>query len=117
MIIGIQIIAILFALVMAYLSYTHYKRREFNAREILLWMLFWLGFIFITVFPHSLDFIVHTFQLTRVLDLVMIVGFMVLIALVFRNYVVMDKLAKKLEQLVRSDALRALDDGTRSDRP
>ncbi len=108
MIYGIQIIAILFALGMAYLSYSHYRRKEFNGREVSLWMLLWAGFVFITIFPNSVDFLVRTFQLTRTLDLIMIIGFFIVIALTFRNYYITERLERKLEHYVRSEALEEL---------
>lgn len=108
MIYGVQIIAILFALGMGYLAYTHYRRKEFNGREVSFWMLLWIGFIFITIFPNSVDFLVRTFQLNRTLDLVMIIGFFVVIALTFRNYYITERLERKLEDYVRSEALKEL---------
>lgn len=109
MIVGIQIIAILFALVMAYLTFTHFKRKEFTVQESLVLGIFWAGFIFITVFPHSVDFLVHTFQLNRAMDLVMIVGFFILIAASFQNFTATERLSRKIEQIIRADALRDLE--------
>lgn len=103
---GIQLFVILFSLGMAYVTYTHYKRREFRAKEILFWMILWAGFIFVTVLPQSVDFLVRTFRFSRRMDFVMIAGFFVLFVLAFRNYYVSTQLEDKLERLVRDQALK-----------
>lgn len=106
MIFGIQIIAILFAGVMTYFAYVHYKQRAFSMPEFSFWLVFWVAFVFITIFPYSVDFLVRTFSLNRAMDLVMIIGFFVITGITFRNVVETKHLGQKLENLIREDALK-----------
>lgn len=104
--IGIQLLAILFALWMMYFSYLHFHRREFGKVEFILWQILWLGLVAVVVFPHSVQFLLKTFSITRTFDLVVIVGMMVLFGVTFRNYIILKRTERKVEDLVRTDALR-----------
>lgn len=103
--IGIQIVAIIFALFMMYFSYLHYRRREFTAMEFSFWMTLWVGLAFIVIFPRSASFILRTFSISRTFDLVIIVAIIVLFGVTFRNYVILKRVAKKVEEFVRAHAL------------
>ncbi len=103
---GIQIVAIIFSLLMVYVTFLHLKKGELALGESAFFFLIWLGAIFLTVFPTSTDFILRTFRIYRLLDLGMIVGFMILIGLVFKDYLEIKNLKKKLEKLIRGKSLK-----------
>jgi len=103
--IGIQFVAILFALWMSYFTFLHFRRGEFGKSEITLWMLLWIGLIAVVLFPHSLDFLLKTFRITRAFDLIVVVGIVVLFAVTFRNYVLLKRTERRLEDFVRRNAL------------
>ena len=105
MVLGIQIVGLLFGIFMIYYSFIHYKRKEFSIREFLIWLMMWFIFIYVAVFPHSLDFIVKkTLNLTRPLDFFIISGFMTIIALFFYTYTLVKINQKKLNYIVRKVA-------------
>jgi len=106
MIIGLQIIALLFSFSMVYFAVLHYKRGELNGMEIGSWLILWLATIVIVVFPQLLQQFAKTFSIVRVFDLMVIGGFVVTISLVGSAYIRTKKLEKKLEDLVRRDALK-----------
>jgi hypothetical protein len=106
MIIGLQIIALLFSFSMIYFAILHYKRGELNGAEIGSWLVMWMGTIIIVVFPELLQGFAKTFLVTRVFDLMVIGGFLVVISLVGSAYVRTKRLEKKLENLVRKDAIK-----------
>lgn len=106
--IGIQILAILFALWMTYFTFLHYRRKEFNRFDALLWQVLWLGLIAVVVFPRSVTFILKTFSITRTFDLVVIVGIMALVGMTFRNYAIIKRLERRIEEDVRGDAMKEL---------
>ena len=58
MVLGIQIAGFLFGLFMIYYSFLNYKRREFTVKEFSFWLILWIGFIIVTLFPFVLDPIV-----------------------------------------------------------
>ena len=105
MIIGIQIIALLFAFSMVYFAVLHYKRREINGTEITSWLIMWALAIVVIIFPELLRSFASTFLVTRVFDLMTICGFILVISIVSIAYIRTKKLEKKLEELVRKQAL------------
>jgi len=103
--IGIQLLAILFALWMTYFTFLHFRRKEFSLAEFIVWQVLWLGLVVVVLFPKSVGFLLATFRINRTFDLVVIVGIMTLIASTFRNSVVIKRTSKKLEDIVRQQAL------------
>lgn len=106
--IGIQILAIIFALWMIYFSFLHFRRREFKILEFLFWQILWLGLIGVVIYPESVDFILRTFSISRTFDLVVIVGIIVLFGVSFRSYVIIRRLERKVEDFVRKESQRDL---------
>ena len=106
MVLGIQIAGVLFGLFMIYYSFLNYKRKEFTAKEIFFWCGIWVLFVIIALFPGILDPIVKIGGFLRVLDLLIISGFLFLIAAIFYTYTVTRKVQKKLETVVRDIAMR-----------
>jgi hypothetical protein len=106
MIIGIQVIAILFALSMIYFALHSYKRGELGAMEINSWVVVWMLAIVVIVFPELLRRFALTFLVTRVFDLMVIGGFVLVIGLVGSAYLRTKRLEKKLEDLVRKLTLK-----------
>jgi len=105
-ILGIQIIGVLFALFMMYLTFLHSKRREFTFKEWSFWTIVWLVFLILTLQPRILDPVVAKIGVGRKLDLFIIVGFIFLIGISFYNYTLVRKNQKKIEKIVRNLAYR-----------
>lgn len=103
---GIQIIGILFGIFMMYYTFLHYKRREFSIREYSFWLILWAVFIVVTLFPAILDPILKTLSIARTLDFFIIIGFLFLIGVTFYTYTIVRKNQKKLEEIVRSMAMK-----------
>ncbi|MBT7497480.1 DUF2304 domain-containing protein [Candidatus Woesearchaeota archaeon] len=106
MLVGIQIIGVLFGAVFLYLSFVNFKKKEFRSGEFVLWTIFWLVFIFLIIFPNILDKITRTLSIVRTLDFLTIIGFLFLILLGFQNYRLVKKNNKKVEEIVRKIALK-----------
>lgn len=105
-ILGIQIVGFLFGLFMIYYSFLNYKRKEFTTKEFSFWLVLWVIFSAIALFPSILDPIVVGVGFLRALDLLTIAGFLFLIAAIFYTYTVVRKNQNKLEKLVREMALK-----------
>jgi len=105
-ILGIQIIAILFAFFMIYVVFLHFKKKDLEVGEAFFWILLWLGFIIVTLFPGILENIIEKLFIARVMDFLMVVAFMILAFLGFQNYVSNKKTQKKIEEIVREEAIR-----------
>lgn len=106
MIIGLQIIALLFSFSMIYFAILNYKRKELNGMEIGSWLIMWTTAIIIVVFPALLEGFARTFFVSRVFDLMVVGGFIFVISLVAMAYMKTKRLEKKLEGLIRKDALK-----------
>ena len=106
MILGLQIIALIFSLIMIYFAYLHYRRGEINGLEILFWISAWMGAIFIAVFPEIFRVFSATIAISRAFDLAMIGGFILIIPLTYMAYIKTKRLEKKLEELVRNESLK-----------
>lgn len=115
--IGIQIVAIIFALWMIYFTYLHFRRKEFGQAEAVLWQILWLGLIVVVLFPTSVRFVLQTFSISRTFDLVVIVGIVILFGLSFRNYVIVKRVERKFEDFISTDAIRGIDDNRHEDHP
>lgn len=114
MILGLQIVAIIFALIMIYFAYLHYSRGELNGIEILSWIVIWVVTIFIVIFPELLRTFAQTFAISRVFDLMVIGGFILVITVVYKAYVRIKRIEKKLEEYIRTDALKGATSGKKS---
>ena len=106
MIIGIQIIGILFALIMIYFAYLHYSRNEISFLENLVWWVIWVVTIFIVIFPDILREFSQKIFITRAFDLMVVGGFILVITISFTIYIKVKRLEKKIEDLTRKDALK-----------
>ena len=106
MILGIQIIGILFAVFMLYLTFLHRKRKEFNSKEYAFWAVLWVLFVIIALFPNILDPFTKSLSLNRTMDLLILLGFVFLIGLTFHNYYLLRKSQRKIENIVRRMAYK-----------
>ncbi|MBI2653427.1 DUF2304 domain-containing protein [Candidatus Woesearchaeota archaeon] len=106
MVMGIQIAGFLFGLFMLYYSFLNYKRKEFTTKEFSFWVLVWLAFVAVALFPSILDPITQRFGFFRTLDVLIITGFLFLISAVFYTYTVVRKVQRKVEVVVREIAMR-----------
>ncbi len=105
---GIQIIAILFGLCMAYLTFSNYKRRVFNGYQFVVWEILWGGFMLVTILPDRFNFVIEKLGIIRAFDLFSIVAFVIILFLVFHNYILVTKLEKRLENKTREQALKKI---------
>lgn len=107
-ILGIQIIAILFALFMLYITFLHNKKGEIKNSTFLLWFVLWILFIILTLFSQILRPLVKPLQVFRLLDLLMIGAFIIITFISFENQVKNRRIEKKIEDLVRKETLKSI---------
>lgn len=113
MILGLQIIAIIFALIMIYFAYLHYSRGELNGLEILSWVVIWLVTIGIVIFPEVLQTFAKSIAIARVFDLMVIGGFILIIPIAYLSYIRTKRMEKTIEELVRKEALKTIQKGSK----
>lgn len=105
MVLGIQVFGLVFSAFMLYLSFLYYKKKEFTLTEWGFWAVFAGLFAALSLFPGLLDPVVSTLNLGRKLDLLIILGFMFLIAATFYTYRVTRHTDRKVEELVSKLAI------------
>lgn len=100
-----QAIAALFGLWMMYEIMIHGKKKLFSAFELGIWLSLWFVFILIALFPGLLLGIAHQLNFSRVFDLVVVVGFMVLSVTIFLSYFSQKEMKQKLTDLIEDMAI------------
>ena len=108
MILGLQFVAIIFAMVMVYLAYVNFRRKELNKIEITIWVGAWGIALYTVLFPDTLRGIAQTFFISRLLDLMIMGGLILVITMVALAYVRTRRVEKKLERFIRKEALKGL---------
>lgn len=103
---SVQILGILFVLWMTYLTFFHFRRKEFTFWEYAFWQLAWLGLAVVIIFPKSTAFITRTFGFYRALDFLSVGAIVLLLGVTFRNYVLLRRLQRQLEDSIRRIALK-----------
>lgn len=106
MVLGVQIVGVLFGLFMLYLTFLYHKRDEYSTKEYLFWSFAWIVFVFLSLFPSVLDFVRETLRIVRVFDVLVIGGFMFLMGLNFYLYRLTNKNQKTIEKIVRKIAIK-----------
>lgn len=106
MILGLQITGFIFSLLMIYLAMVHYKKGSLNGMEITVWLFIWLIVIFTVIFPEILRTYSQVFAVSRLFDLLVVGGFIVVIFLVSSAYVRTKSIEKKIENIIRKDSLK-----------
>ena len=104
--IPIQILGVLFGLAMLYVTYDYYRRKGLELKDIAGWVVLWCTFILVILFPAALLFVSQKLNLTRGIDLIMIVSFIVMIYLVFNLYNRIKKIERNMEKMIEVTALR-----------
>ena len=106
MVLGIQIAGALFGMFMMYYTFLKNKKKEFSTNEYLFWMVLWVLFICVSLFPNWLDPIVKSLSFARTFDLLVTIGFLFVIGISFYTYTVVNKNKKQVEEIVRIIAIR-----------
>lgn len=104
-ILGLQILAIFFALSMIYFAVLNYKRGELDSIEILSWLIIWAFVVLVAAFPEFLRTFAKAFFLTRVFDLMVVGGFIIVLLIASISYIRTKRLEKKFEDLIRKNTL------------
>lgn len=112
---NIQLVALIFGFIMVYLTFLHYKRKEFSRYQLVLWEILWIGFVVTTLLPDRFNLITERLGITRALDLFSIVAFVIILFLTFHNYLAVTKLNKRLENKVREKTLESINQITQQE--
>lgn len=106
MIFGLQIIGLLFGLVMLYFTFLFYKKRAYDDKSFLIWILVWSFFLVMVIFPQTIYGLMETLEIERTVDFFVIGGFLFFSIVLFYLYVIVKKCQRRIEYLIRKIALQ-----------
>jgi hypothetical protein len=101
---GAQLIIIVFAIAMLYLTYYGYRRRHYDIAGFTGWSAVWVGVIVLVSFPSILYGTMGLLRIERTADFLVIMGFALFAAVIFKLYGSVMQTRKKVEDLVRNIA-------------
>ena len=102
----LSIIAIIFSLIMIYITQINYKKRYLNKLSYWLWIVVWTLIIFVSLRPASIDdYFIYNYKI----NLFYILSVLSIISLLILYYISLIKiniLEKKLNKLIRAESLK-----------
>lgn len=107
-IITLQIVLLAFAILMTYSLFLHWKKRDISNNILFFWVIIFLLFIFITLFPKILEPLLKELFIIRIMDLGMIGTFMILTYVSIENNIKIKKMETQIEKLVRKIATKKI---------
>ena len=104
---GIQIFAVIFALIMLFFTYFYFKRKDLTFNDLIIWSAVWIIFLLGVLFPRYLDFfMLQVLDVISVIQLFTIFGFMFFSIVIFYLYKTVRKNQRKIERLVKEIAMK-----------
>lgn len=110
-IITLQIVLLAFALLMTYSLFLHWKKKNISNKFFITWMIIFAVFVFLALFPKTLEPLMKELFIVRVMDLGMIGTFMILTYVTIENNIKIRKLEETIERLVRRIAVKRIGSG------
>ncbi|TMG36549.1 MAG: DUF2304 domain-containing protein [Chloroflexi bacterium] len=114
---GIQLIALAFALFMAYLTYVDFRRRRFGVAALGFWAIVWGGLAVVSLVPALFVQLSQALRLARPMDLAVVLGMLILSGATYHNFASIHTANRQLERLVREIALSKLEGNQPPTRP
>jgi len=109
MLAGIQLLGIIFALIMIYMAYVYYRRKNYGIRSLIIWLCVWGAALFLVSFPKTFYGVMELLQIERTADFIVLIGFSFFSVIIFYMYTIVKKNNYKIEQLVRQLAIEGLE--------
>jgi hypothetical protein len=106
MVLGIQIVGIVFMLIMLYMTFLFYKRNNYTRAAFIFWAAVWVVAALLVGFPDTFSRITQTLKFARITDLYVAMAIMFFGIITFLNYAKVQKQERKIEELVRATAIK-----------
>ena len=101
-----QIIAILFALFMTFITFSMYKKKRVDLKGAVLWFLLWIGLVVGILLFQQISLFTKTYLDVEPQDLFVFVAIFVLFAIVFSFYSRLLESKKKIREITAELARR-----------
>lgn len=110
----LQLVGVLFAVVMLYITYFNYKRKDLTLRDLWSWGALWILLIILILFPDVASFVFEPLSVQGALQFIILVSIGVLFLAVFNNYLLLKKNQRKLTEIISKVAIKKHHDGKES---
>lgn len=107
-IITLQLVLLAFALLMTYSLFLHWKKKNISNKFFISWLVVFVLFVFLSLFPKLLEPLMKELFIVRVMDLGMIGTFMILTYVTIENNIKIKNLEDKIEKLVRKISIKKI---------
>lgn len=101
-----QLIVFVFSFFMLYNVYLYWRKGEMGVRGAFLWIVVWVGLLFITFFPKYIEPFVREMFFVRLFDLANVLALVVLAYVMFENHVRINRLQRQMGKLVSRLAIK-----------
>lgn len=101
----INILSILLSVILIYSTFLSFKRGYLNLFETFCWSCVWLGVIYLSIRPDTIDIYLQNFLNISFKDTILTLSLLVLFVLNFRVYLKIKLNEKKLDKIIRSEAI------------
>ena len=102
----IQIFLLLFVAFAILKTIGRFRKKEITAGQVFFWCLVWITIAFATIFPQWTVIAANKFGVGRGTDFVLYVAVALLLYIVFRLTVRIQKINRDITKIVRKDALQ-----------
>jgi len=102
----IQIFLLLFVAFAILKTAGRYKKKEITFGQVIFWCLVWLAIAGAAIFPQWTVFVANKFGVGRGTDFVLYISVALLLYIVFRQTVKIQKIDREITKIVRKDALK-----------
>ena len=110
-IITLQLVLLAFALLMIYSLFLHWKKKNISDKFFISWLLVFVVFVFLAIFPKLLEPLMKELFIVRVMDLGMVGTFMILTYITIENNIKIKNLENKIEKLIGKLAVKRITKG------
>ena len=104
-----QIIGTIIGLLAIFWALLRFREGKMSLGMISLWILIWIGVIYVSINPQSTNYLSLVVGIGRGLDVVLILGLFACFYLIFRMYTMIENMEKEITQLVRELAIQRED--------
>lgn len=96
---------------MVYSLFLHWKKKNVSNKFFISWLIIFVVFVFLALFPKLLEPLIKELFIVRVMDLGMIGTFMILTYVTVENNIKIRNLEDKIEKLVRKITVKKVKSG------
>ncbi|MFZ2803601.1 MAG: DUF2304 domain-containing protein [Patescibacteria group bacterium] len=102
----IQFVLIIILIAVLAMTWRRAKQNVISRREAFLWSVLWIGAGVVIILPQTTTVVAHFFGVGRGVDFILYGAVLLLFVLVFKIFVSLDALERKLTDIVRREALK-----------